>query len=694
LWEHHAQGFGNTVAYSQQDTTLCMDLLCMEFSGVGKGDFREPMLELTQENGCVVTDFRCRAHRVYAGKAEIPGMPSAHGDCDTLEMTLDDPVSGASVILFYHVFSDCDIITRHMAVTAGEKPLVLHRTMSFQLDLPESGYSLTSFHGAWAREMQPANIRLVPGRYQSDSKTGTSSNQSNPFFMVETPGCTEAQGGCYGFNLVYSGNHCEIAEVNAFGRTRLLSGISPFCFQHSLAVGERFDTPEAVLTYSPAGRAGVSRNMHHFVREHIVRGVWQYRRRPVLVNSWEASYFDISEDKLVAQAKAAKALGAELYVVDDGWFGRRDDDTSSLGDWVENPKKIPSGLQGLAQKFAEIPMAMGLWIEPEMVNPDSDLYRKHPDWALAVSGTHPSMGRNQLVLDLSRDEVCDYIIARIVALIGSAGIAYVKWDMNRCLSDICSGEESHNSDFYHRYTLGYYKIAKAITCSFPKVLFEGCSGGGNRFDLGILCDMPQIWITDNTDAHCRVAIQTGAGYGYPQSVMGAHVSACPNHQTGRVTPLATRFAVAAFGLLGYELDVTKLGGEESVAIREQIAFYKEYGELLQFGNSRRLEFSNDNYTGWIVISHDQKEAIALLYQRCYLPNQPSPILRLPGLLPEQRYTVRELAPNGQQCVANGDLLAYAGMRLNRIAPAAGQGEGLLVLPDFGAALYHIQVSRE
>lgn len=692
LTEKHKRGYGDTVAYSQEDSTLCLDQLCLEFSGVGKGDLREPAIELSQQNGCFVTDFCYHAHKIYKGKEEIPGLPSAYGDCDTLELTLCDKVTGASAVLFYHVFANCNVITRHMTVTAGKEPLALRRAMSLQIDLPESGYTLVTLNGAWARENQLDEIALVPGRWVNDSKSGISSDSHNPFIMLKTPSCTENYGNCYGFNLIYSGNHCEIAETSSHGRTRVLCGINPFCFENTLAPGGRFDTPEAVMTVSNLGMSGVSTNMHHFVRENIVRGEWKNRPRPVLVNSWEANYFDFDENRLVEQAKRAAVLGAELYVVDDGWFGHRDDDTTSLGDWFVNTKKLPNGVAGLADRFAQIPIALGIWIEPEMVSVDSELYRKHPDWALATPNTHSSMGRNQLVLDISRDEVSNYIIETISTLIDSADIAYIKWDMNRNLSDICSAEAGHNGDYYHRYVLGFYRIAKALTQRFPKVLFEGCAGGGKRFDLGVLCYMPQIWLSDNTDAICRVAIQTGAGYGYPQSTMGAHLSVCPNHQTGRTTPLNSRFNIAAFGLLGYELDVTRLSEADAATMSEQITFYKQHRQLLQYGELRRLEFpSTDNFKGWMIVSADQDEALVLLCQELFQTNQRSPILRLSGLDSNRLYSVRELSQTGQYCVAYGDLLCRAGIRLNRISPTLTHHDGLLALPDFGTALYWVKV---
>lgn len=689
LGEKHPVGYANTVAYSQQDVTFCLDQLPTELSGVGKGDFREPAIELTGDDGCFVTDFGYHSHRVTQGHPAIKGLPSAYGDCETLEITLLDPISGCTLLLSYHLFAHCDIITRQTLLTAGDKPVTVRRVMSMQLDLHGSNYRMVTFNGAWAREMQPEEQPLRCGRFVIDAKSGVSSNLHNPFFMIKGSDCTETAGDCWAFNLIYSGNHCQIAEVSPHGRTRLLSGINPHCFAHRLEAGEQFAAPEAVLGYSHNGAGGISRSMHDFVRGHIVRGEWKKMPRPVLVNSWEANYFDIDEDKLVAQAHKAHALGAELYVVDDGWFGKRNNDTTSLGDWFENPSKLPGGLARLAERFASIPMALGLWVEPEMVSVESELYKAHPDWALAVPASHHSMGRNQLVLDLSRDEVCDYMIQRMTAVIGSADISYIKWDMNRNLSDVYSVCAGHNGDLFHRYTLGYYRIMQAVTERFPKVLFEGCAGGGNRFDLGVLCYMPQIWLSDNTDVHCRAAIQRGASYGYPQSVVAAHLSDCPNHQTGRTASLSSRFAVAAMGLLGYELDVTTLGTDDADVVHRQIEFYKQHRLLLQYGTQHRLDIDDDNFTAWITVSGDKSEAIVLLYQQLFVPNTPPPLLRLRGLDPKRSYRINELSSRGEIATASGDLLCYAGLRLGQIVPVDGLSPNALVLPDFGAVLLHL-----
>jgi alpha-galactosidase len=407
------------------------------------------------------------------------------------------------------------------------------------VDFDRDDLVIHSFGGSWAREMNHYETPLSGGKFVNSSLTGTSSNRANPFVMLAPKETTEDVGVCYGMNLVYSGNHYEAAEVNGYHKTRFVSGINPTQFSYTLDPGAEFTSPEAVLSYSKEGFNGLSQNLHHFVKEHIVRGIWQKKARPVLLNSWEAMYFDISESKLLKLAKAGKDVGVELFVMDDGWFGNRDNDTKGLGDWTENRKKLPGGVKGLADKITGLGMDFGIWVEPEMVNVDSDLYRSHPDWCLAIPGKNHSEGRNQRILDFCNKEVRDYIIESMSNLFSSAKISYVKWDMNRILSDCYSPSEKNQGQTTHDYVLGFYAVMEELTKRFPDILFEGCASGGNRFDLGMLCYFPQIWGSDNTDAICRVKMQTSYSYGYPLNTVGAHVSACPNHQTLRSTPLAS-----------------------------------------------------------------------------------------------------------------------------------------------------------
>ncbi|MDF2514418.1 MAG: Alpha-galactosidase, partial [Herbinix sp.] len=536
----------------------------------------------------------------------------------SLEIELYDKNYQIALILTYSAFYESNVITRSATVVneSGQE-IELERIMSNQLELVEDTYIVSSFHGAWAREMNRYEIEAKPGILVIDTKAGISSNRCNPFFMVSKQGTSEEYGDCYGFNLIYSGSHYAACEVNSFGKLRVIQGIQPSEFRYHLKSGDSFEAPEAVMTYSHQGFTGMSHNMHHFIRNHIVRGDWKNRPRPILINSWEANYFKFNDGKLLKLAREAKALGVELFVLDDGWFGRRNDDTSSLGDWYDDTEKLRGGLKLLAEKINNMGMDFGIWVEPEMVNEDSDCYRLHPDWAVKLPGAEHSLGRNQMILDLTRQEVCNYIIEEMTRVFSSANITYVKWDMNRIFSDrySLSLSKERQKEFSHRYVLGLYQILEVLTKRFPKILFESCASGGNRFDLGMLCYMPQIWASDNTDAISRAAIQTGYSFGYPMTVISAHVSATPNHQTLRITSLETRFEVAAFGLMGYELNLVDLGSEEKKAIADQISFYKRYREVLQFGEYYRIKNGDAGIYQWLVVSSDQEKALGLYLQK-------------------------------------------------------------------------------
>lgn len=549
--------------------------------------------------------------------------------------------------------------------------------------------------------------------------------------MVHSPSATEYTGSVFGFNLIYSGNHYSAAEVNAYGKTRIISGIQPDGFRYILEAGESFEAPEAVMTFSSGGFSGQSVNMHRFVREHIVRGEWKRKPRPVLLNSWEAFYFKINEHALVLLAKLGKKLGAELFVMDDGWFGNRDSDDKALGDWTPNEKKLQGGLKSLADKINALGMDFGIWVEPEMVNVDSELYRKHPDWAMYIKGRLHSEGRNQRVLDLANPEVQDFLTEKMTEVFSSANISYVKWDMNRIFSDIYSPylAPEHQGETAHRYICGLYRVMDALTKRFPKILFEGCASGGNRFDLGILCYFPQIWASDNTDAVCRTKIQEGYSYGYPQSCIGAHVSAVPNHQTLRKTPIETRFGVSAFGVLGYECDFRDFNTVTRSRIARQIEIYKQWREVLQFGQFYRL--ISGNIHEWICVSEDKKSAVGLLMQELTQPNTQSHRFFAAGLEPECRYRlysvplrldvkqfgslINTIAPihvkqdsvihnviakavkmNGEveDFTASGEVLMHTGAALSPAFGGTGFNENVRVFPDFSSRLYFIEAVRE
>ena len=542
---------GNTNYYNDENKALTLEDLRLEMSAYGKGDIREPFIEVVHADGSYTSDFLYQGASIQKGKPEFESLPGSYDESDEVDwlcVRLRDENYHLELELNYYVFEACDVITRNARlINQSDGQIRLERLMSMQIDFDTADYVFSTFHGAWGREMKRSDSAVSSGRQINASYTGTSSSRANPFVMLSKAGTTEDFGECYGFNLIYSGNHYEAVEVSSTGKTRFSSGINPQSFCFVLEEGAVFETPEAVMTYSDQGYNDMSFHMHRFVREHIVRGAWKGKSRPILLNSWEAAYFDINERKLLNLAKAGKEVGIELFVMDDGWFGERNDDTSSLGDWEVNTKKLPNGLAGLCEKIKAMGLNFGIWVEPEMVNVKSKLYRAHPDWVLQIPGKPHTEGRNQRILDLTKEEVQDYIIETMSRVFSSADISYVKWDMNRTFTDYFSTSlpADRQGEVAHRYVMGLYRCMKELTGRFPNILFEGCAAGGNRFDLGILCYFPQIGASDDTDAVYRVNGQTGYSYGYPLSTVSAHVSACPNHQTLRVTPLSTRFAVAA-----------------------------------------------------------------------------------------------------------------------------------------------------
>ena len=636
---------GNAIAYSEEHPTVILEDMCLEMSSLGHGDIREPFIELIKPDGSRSCDFTYDSYVIDDDAPAINDMPASYredGKGEHLCLTLKD--GDLMLELHYYVYADCDVITRRaVLVNNGTASVELLRLMSLQLDLSTAGWAVALFHGAWAREMNKYTLPLPAGKIVNESRAGASSSRANPFFMLHAADATERFGDVYGFNLIYSGNHYSAAEVSAYDKTRIVCGIQPQGFNWTLSAGERFETPEAVMTYSPLGFTGQSVNMHRFVRRHIVRGEWKDKERPVLLNSWEASYFNISERSLTSLAKAAKDLGVELFVMDDGWFGERSDDSHSLGDWDENPKKLPGGLKNLCKKINSLGLDLGIWVEPEMVNVQSKLYEAHPDWAIAVPGQLHSEGRHQRILDLCNPAVVDYLIRKMSDVFSSAGIRYVKWDMNRIFSDVYSPylPASQQGEAAHRYILGLYRMMRVLSEKFPHILFEGCASGGNRFDLGILSYFPQIWGSDNTDALCRAKIQEGYSYGYPLSCVASHVSASPNHQTLRSTPLATRFNVAAFGLLGYELDVKDMTKAQKEAAKAQIMLYTQWREVFQKGQFYRGR--TGNLHEWTVVAEDRSRAVGMILQELAQPNTQDEYFKPVGLDPDRTYRLYNIA---------------------------------------------------
>ena len=729
--ERHEFELGNCISYDKKFPQVMLEDMCLEMSGAGHGDIREPFVSLVYPDGSRSVDFLYEKSTLSNQKEPLQTLPCAYTENGKTEHLIVELRDGALVMeLHYTVYPACDVITRSAVLLNEGDKVQVERLMSMQLDMPFGGAAVTSFHGAWGREMNRHTAVLPVGKLVLESRTGCSSNRVNPFFMVHSPDANEASGSVYGFNLIYSGNHYAAAEVNAYGKTRIVSGIQPEGFRWLLEKDGRFETPEAVMTYSENGFTGQSQNMHRFVRDHIVRGVWRDRPRPVLLNSWEACYFNISEKSLVAMAKSAKDLGVELLVMDDGWFAERDNDRCSLGDWTPSVKKLPGGLRSLAEKIIAEGLKFGIWVEPEMVNTDSRLYRKHPDWAMAIPGKRHSEGRTQRVLDLANPEVQDFLIQKMSEVFSSAPVSYVKWDMNRIFSDVYSPylPAERQGETAHRYIMGLHRVADTLAKSFPDILFEGCASGGNRFDLGMLCWFPQIWGSDNTDAICRAHIQEGYSYGYPQSCVGAHVSASPNHQTLRRTPLATRFAVAAFGALGYECDVRDLPSPEKQAIREQIALYKKWREVLQFGDFYRI--TEGNLHRWTCVSPDKSRAVVLLLQELTEANVQAHRLQLRGLDPDKTYRLynipgrvdvkvfgslintvtpvhvrqdsvlhnviaKQVKMSGEveKVTATGSVLMHTGVMLSPAFSGSGFNEKVRIFPDFAARLYFLEAEK-
>jgi alpha-galactosidase len=626
------------------DRLFSLDTLMMEFPGNGFGDFREAAYRIRQSNGSRVSHFVFSDYQIQQGKPALAGLPQTHGADDgieTLILSLKDDVTGLELQLFYTIFEDAAVIVRSSKViNHRNQPVTIEQLASQSLDFPNRPFDLIHLPGAWAKERQVTREPINRGIKRLDSKRGSSSHQQNPFAVILEPNATEFAGECFGFSLLYSGNHEIIIEKDPYHQTRVIMGINSHQFAWQLPPTESFQAPEAVIAYSEAGLNQLSATYHDFYDEHLIRGKYKKQERPILINNWEATYFDFNEEKLDALVDEAKELGIELFVLDDGWFGQREDDQTSLGDWFENEGKLASGLAGFAQKVHDKGLQFGLWLEPEMVSGDSELNRQHPDWLLQVPNRKPALSRSQYVLDFSRQDVRDHLYQQLSQLFDTVAIDYIKWDMNRSLSDVYSLllDPAQQGEVAHRYLLGLYEFLEKLTTAYPTILFEGCSGGGGRFDAGFLYYMPQIWTSDNTDAIARLKIQYGTSLVYPPSTMGAHVSAIPNHQTQRATDLAIRGNAAMSGLLGYELDLTQLTEEEKAQIKEQITFYKKHRRLLQLGRFVRLLSPYEgNDAAWLYVSQDKKEAIVFYFRVLDEASAPLVTLKLAGLDPDLTY---------------------------------------------------------
>lgn len=652
---------------NKRDKIAFEDTFCWEYGMPGYGDFREHCLEADVGHGHESLEFFYTGYDIMNGKPEPEGMPSSYadeGDCQTLVLRMREPELELELELYYSVFEKEDVITRSVVVTncSGEE-CHLGRAFSLCLDFTGGEFDLITLHGAWGRERNIYRREIGEGRQSIASVRGESSHQENPFMAIAEKTAAEDAGRVYGINFVYSGNFFAQVERNQFGSIRTVMGIHPHCFSWKLQSGQKFTTPEAVMVYSPEGIGGMTRRFHDFYRRHLIRGSWRDKKRPVLINNWEATYFDFNTEKLWEIADTAAELGIEMLVMDDGWFGRREDDNTSLGDWFVNEEKLPGGLVRLADGIRERGLKFGIWMEPEMVSPDSELYRAHPDWILQHRNREVSRGRNQYVLDIGRKEVRDEIYRRIYNVVKASDADYVKWDMNRCLTNVAGHltRDDEQGMVYHKYVLGVYEMQDRLTKDFPELLLENCSSGGGRFDPGMLYYSPQIWCSDDTDAIERLEIQRGTAMVYPLSTIGAHVSDCPNHATGRITPFDTRGQVALFGTFGYELDITKISEEEKEKIKGQVALYHKYNDLIREGDYFRIASPADGrgYDCYMVVSKDKRQALlSFVRVENHLSRRGEKVL-LKGLTGEMKYRLSD-----RDGVFAGNVLMNAGVWIN------------------------------
>ena len=614
LLTYYDRGFSGNPFDAGDDRTYSMDALPQEYPSYGTGDYRSTALIIENADGSTACDLRYRSHHIFNGKYKIPGLPAVYADeteSQTLEIVMEDAVTGVEVTLQYGVLPDYDVITRsEKIVYRGEGKIFIRKAQSACLDFVQGKYDLLTFYGRHAMERTLQREPVTHGSHVIGSVRGTSSHQYNPMMILADEHTTDQYGNCYAMSFVYSGNFKGETLKDQFGQTRALMGLQDEMFSYPLAEGETFYTPEVLLTFSGSGMNLLSQNLHRCIRQHICRGKYKESVRPVLVNSWEAAYFDFDGDTLYELAKEAKNAGIDMLVLDDGWFGKRDDDNSGLGDWFVNEKKLGGTLGDLIKKINDLGVKFGIWVEPEMISEDSNLYREHPDWALTIPGRNPVHARNQLVLDFSRKEVVDHIFDQICKVLDQGNIEYVKWDMNRSLMDVFSRGTEDQGRVMYDYVLGLYDFLERIVTRYPDLLIEGCSGGGGRFDAGMMYYTPQIWCSDNTDALDRLQIQYGTSFGYPVSAVGSHVSAVPNHQTGRITSLHTRGVVAMAGTFGYELNLGKLSEEEKQEIRLQVEEYRKFAPLIQTGLYYRLsDPAREEYAAWAFVSEDQKEVL-------------------------------------------------------------------------------------
>jgi alpha-galactosidase len=683
---------GMTACVFEEDSIFSLDNIKQEYPSYGTTDFREPAFHILQEDGSRITNFEYASHTITKGKPKLDGLPATYvegeGEATTLEISLYDELIHVEIRLLYTVFESYNVITRSAAfINHGDEKVNIKRALSVSIDFFDSNFEMLQLSGSWARERHVKTRKLSTGIQSISSARGTSSSQQNPFIALKRSGTNEFRGDVYGFSLVYSGNFLAQVEVDQYDVARVSMGINPFDFNWLLESGENFQTPEVVMVYSDEGLNGMSQTYHQLFRKNLVRGIWRDKARPVLINNWEATYFKFDEEKIVEIAKSAKKLGIELFVLDDGWFGKRNNDKTSLGDWFVNKSKLPNGISGLAKKVTDLGLEFGLWFEPEMISKASHLYYQHPDWLIHVPNRRLSHGRNQFVLDFSRKDVVNHLYDVMSKILKESSISYVKWDMNRNMTEIGSSilTPERGSEVAHRYILGVYELYERLVNEFPHILFESCASGGARYDPGMLYYAPQTWTSDDTDAIERLKIQYGTSVVYPLSSMGSHVSAVPNHQVHRITSLKTRGNVAFFGVFGYELDITKLTDEEKLQVKHQISFYKKNRELILKGTFYRLRspFEGDgNIISWMVVSENQEEAIVANYQVLSQPNSGFRRINLQGLNTDIEYQI-----GGLPRTYYGDELMYIGVDLEN--QKASKSESL----DFHSRIYKIKAKQ-
>lgn len=634
-------------AYEGKDFRYSLDVLPQEYPMFGAQDMRSPALEFEYADGRNdMLNLRYKSHEIIKGKPDIDGLPhiyeNSDGEFTTLKITVGDDISGVCVDLYYTISETLPVICRHSEICSKKTDVYITNAASASIDFHDYDFNYMHLHGAWIREKHIETARVKKGFQGIESRRGASGSCENPFLALMRPDASEEFGEVYGFSLIYSGNFKMQLEVEQYGTMRLTAGINPHNFKWKLNKGDKFVTPELVTVYSSVGLGGMSRVFHRLYRKNLCRGEWRDKERPILINNWEATYFDFNEDKLLSIAKRASQLGIELFVLDDGWFGKRNDDKSSLGDWYVNTDKLPDSLNGLAENVNFYGMKFGLWIEPEMISQDSDLFRTHPDWALQIKGREMHEARNQYVLDMGREDVVEYLIKVFTDVLQSADISYVKWDMNRNITDANSSALSpgRQGEVMHRYILGVYKLMDNLTSAFPHILFEGCSGGAGRNDPGILYYMPQNWGSDDTDAVERMYIQYGAGMVYPASSLCAHVSTVPNHQMNRTTPMKLRADVAMSAVMGYEFDLSRLDDDELREIEEQIVQYKRIRSVVCFGDMYRLINPFESRSAsWMYVTEDKSAAVVFYYNKLAKPNSEIRRIKLKGLYPNKIYTV-------------------------------------------------------